>query len=127
MQYPREYSGEWQYGYKESIAFVKREEQNFDEVKITTELGRPYIYYLFYTKTDPEKFRETAKIEREVFGYVNVEKLGKYSFHKDLEPKKNENRKILYVDVKGKEPQNAKVLKIFYLLNSKPVLIAYTL
>ncbi len=67
IHYPREYSGEWQYGYKESIAFVKKQEQNFDEIKITTELGRPYIYYLFYTKTNPEKFRKTAQIKREVF------------------------------------------------------------
>ena len=52
MHYPREYSGEWQYGYKESIAFVKKQEQNFDEVKITTELGRPYIC-LLYTSPSP--------------------------------------------------------------------------
>lgn len=125
MHYPREYSGEWQYGYKESIEFVKKQEQNFDEVKITTELGRPYIYYLFYTKTNPEKFRKTAKIEREVFGFVNVEKLGKYSFAKDLNPMANKSKKILYVDIKNKAPDNAKILQTFYLLNGNPALVAY--
>ena len=127
MHYPREYSGEWQYGYKESIAFVKEQEQNFDEIKITTELGRPYIYYLFYTKTDPEKFRKTAKIEREVFGFVNVEKVGKYSFAKDVNSITGKNKKILYVDIKNKLPDNAIILKTFYLLNGEPVLVAYTL
>ena len=127
VHYPREYSGEWQYGYKESIAFVKEQEQNFDEIKITTELGRPYIYYLFYTKTDPEKFRKTAKIEREVFGFVNVEKVGKYSFAKDVNSITGKNKKILYVDIKNKLPDNAIILKTFYLLNGEPVLVAYTL
>lgn len=123
--YPREYSGEWQYGYKESIEYVKNESKNYDRVYITTELGRPYIYYLFYMNVNPQEFRENASIAREVFGFVHVERFGKLYFAKDL-PIERRNDKVLYINISSNVPDSAKVLKTFFLLNGKPVLVAYT-
>ncbi len=125
VHYKRIYSGEWQYGYKESINYVSSVYGNYDQINITTELGRPYIYYLFYTKTPPGEFKKTAKVEREVFGFVNVKGYGKYRFLKDL--KDVSNKKVLYVNSAQNTPNNAKILKTFYLLNGDPVLKAYTL
>src|ERR1035437_3061094 len=78
--YTYEFSGEWQYGYKQSIAYVQSVEKNYNNIQITTALGRPYIYYLFYTKTNPNYFRQTANIHRDPFGFVTIESFGKYSF-----------------------------------------------
>ena len=36
--------------YKDSIKFVTDNENKYDTVFITSDLGRPYIYYLFYQK-----------------------------------------------------------------------------
>ncbi len=55
--YATEFSGEWQYGYKDSINYVLSVQDNYDYIQITTSLGRPYVYYLFYTKTDPRVYR----------------------------------------------------------------------
>ncbi|MEK7502055.1 MAG: phospholipid carrier-dependent glycosyltransferase [Patescibacteria group bacterium] len=125
VHYKRIYSGEWQYGYKESINYVSSVYGNYDQINITTELGRPYIYYLFYTKTPPGEFKKTAKVEREVFGFVNVKGYGKYRFLKDL--KDVSNKKVLYVNSAQNTPNNAKILKTFYLLNGEPTLVAYEL
>ncbi len=125
VHYKRIYSGEWQYGYKESINYASSVYGNYDQINITTELGRPYIYYLFYTKTPPGEFRKTAKVEREVFGFVNVKGYGKYRFLKDL--KDVSNKKVLYVNSASNTPASAKILKIFNLLNGKSTIIIYTL
>lgn len=123
FHYQKEFSGEWQYGYKESIDYVEKVKGNYNSINITSSLGRPYIYYLFYTKTDPRFFRKNAYITRDVFGFVTVQKYDKYKFTKgtdNLEITKN----TLYIETNV--PNNAKLLKTFYLLNGKPVLYAYT-
>ncbi len=126
--YPTEFSGEWQYGYKNAVQFAQDKYTDYDRIFVTEGLGRPYIYFLFYTKYNPTQFRDDSLITREALGFVHVERFGKYHFAKDLSliPKKDEE-KVLYIDVPGKIPEGAKVVKSFYLLNGKPSLVAYTL
>lgn len=125
--YAREYSGEWQYGYKQAIHFVKEEEKNYDKIYVTKELGRPYIYTLFYTSTSPKKFQQDSDISREVFGFVNVDRVGKYHFVKDVSDHHNSAQKSLYVSVPGDVPENANVREEVKLLNGKTALVIYTL
>lgn len=125
--YARIYSGEWQYGYKQSIDYVKSVQNNYDYVQITSAMGRPYVYYLLYTKTDPKYFRENSVVKRDVFGFVTVEKFGKYTFPKKYDYDLNKNKKVLYINTPYSLPKNIKILKTFYLLNGQPILVAYTL
>lgn len=123
--YAKEFSGEWQYGYKDSISYVLSVQQNYNQINITEELGRPYIYYLFYMKYSPNKFRETSIVRRDAFGFVNVVGFDKYRFSKDINLMKSKNS--LYINVPYKVPNNANIVKTFYLMNSNPALVAYTL
>src|SRR3989344_4935300 len=126
VHYSRQYSGEWQYGYKESIGFIESSVYNeYDLFYVTPELGRPNIYYLFYTAKNPEEFRETATIKRDVFGFVDVRGYDKFRFAKDI--KQEDDRNILHIDLAESVPKNANVVKNFYLLNGQPILSAYTL
>src|SRR5680860_383244 len=125
--YAREYSGEWQYSYKESIAFVNKNINSYDNIYITTELGRPYIYYLFYEKKDPRAFRKEARISRDQFGFVDVSGYGKYNFVRNPASEESVKGNNLYVSDKFNISKEAKVLKTFYLLNKKAILVAYTI
>jgi hypothetical protein len=125
-QYPHEYSAEWQYGYKDSIKYVTSVEKNYDYIQVTNGLGRPYIYYLFYMKTDPAYFRKSAVVNRDAFGFVKVEKFGKYIFPDNFDYSMSRNKKILYIGTPYNLPKNAKILKKFKLLDDNDVLIAYT-
>lgn len=125
--YKTEYSGEWQYGYKDSIAYVKDNQKQYDEVWITDELGRPYIYYLFYLQIPPTVFRQQVDVKRDAFGFVHINAVGKYKFFGDMDYSHVSNKKILFVDVARKVPHTAHVLKTFYLLNGEPELVAYTI
>ncbi len=127
VHYPREFSGEWQYGYKDSISYAENQKDNFDQINITMALGRPYIYYVFYTKKNPKDYRQEASIQREVFGFVNINGFDKYRFAKNLSDINNKNKKVLYIDIPNGVSNKANVLKTFYLLNGDKALVAYTL
>ena len=127
IHYPRLYSGEWQYGYKDSIEYVATVEDKYDAVYITDVLGRPYAYYAFYTQEDPRKFRESAQVKRDVFGFVSVESFSKYHFAKDIHEIKPDAGNILYINTPGKVPGDANILETFTLRDGNPVLVAYTI
>ncbi len=126
-QYPYEYSAEWQYGYKESIAYANSMENHYDKILVTSELGRPYAYYLFYSQTDPAFFRKTAIIQRDAFGFVTVEGFGKYRFGKTPVTLGKSGEKNLYIDLPANVPEGAHVKKTFPLLNGDPSMVAYEL
>lgn len=124
VHYARIFSGEWQYGYKDSIAYVKKVGNKYDQIYITDDLGRPYIYYLFYTKTDPRFFRKSATVQREALGFVTVSGFLKYSFLRDMTYVRSKDKKILYVD-RPLDAGSHKILQTFYLLNGNKTLVAY--
>lgn len=126
--YASESAGEWNYGYKDSILYVASVEHNYDEVRVTNQLGRPYAYYAFYLKTDPTSFRKTARIKRDVFGFVNVSGFGKYKFGDEVVGRKPINGlRVLYVNVSANVPQGANILREFYYPDGYQRLTAYTL
>lgn len=127
MHYPKQFSGEWQYGYKDAISYVKSVENEYKHIYITEGLGRPYAYTLFYTTYDPKQFRIQAKINRDAFGFVDVKSFGKYTFDRNISRFQSRSDKFLYIDLPGKNPSKAKILKKFYLLNGVESLVAYTL
>lgn len=124
VHYPYIYSREWQYGYKESIDYVQRIKNKYNNIYVTMNLGRPYIYYLFYTKTNPNDFRKTAEIKRDVFGFVTIEGFDKYKFVKDLNS--NFTEKALFISTSGQTPQNVNILKKINTLDKIETLNIYS-
>jgi len=127
VHYPREYSGEWQYGYRDAIAFTKENKSKFKNIYITDELGRPYIYALFYEKTDPVEFREKSEVYREALGFVHVRQLNKYKFVNSVKDNINQEENNLYIDKPWDIPENARVLATFKELDGNTTLVAYTI
>lgn len=127
VHYPKEFSGEWQYGYKDSINYVSKIAGDYKQINVTDVLGRPYIYYLFYGKVDPREFRKTVIITRDpLFGFVTVDGFSKYRFGRNLD-KLSKGKGNLYVAPPSYGiSKKSKVLKTFYLLNGDPVLKVYT-
>lgn len=123
--YPRIYSSEWQYGYREIVGYVKSVDKNYSKVFITEELGRPYVYFLFYTEYDPKKFRKEAIINRDAFGFVNVKSFGKYEFVKEINVIEKEKGNVLYLDAPQRVPKGARIIKHIFLLNGQTTLVAY--
>lgn len=125
FHYAREFSGEWQYGYKEVVRFTESVKGNYQNIFFTEKMGRPYIYVLFYGKYDPKVFRENAIIEREALGFVAVKKFDKYTFTKDPGKYANEKGKNLFVDVPLNIPSDAIVKERIKLLNGQDAFVIY--
>ena len=118
--YGRESAADWNYGYKEAYKYLSEVEDQYENIYFTDELGRPHIYYLFHNKIDPKYYRENSEIERDVFGFVHVNKIGKYNFNNS-----SDSENSIHVERWDKIPENVTILKKFDLPNGSPMLAAY--
>lgn len=119
MHYPTEYSGEWQYGYRDAYQITEREKNKYDSIVVSGSIGRPYAYALFYGKYDPDFFFRTKKDYFDAAGFYHVDAFGKYQFYEGgpLELKAN----ILYVLPPEKVPVGAIEISKVHLLNGTQV------
>jgi 4-amino-4-deoxy-L-arabinose transferase-like glycosyltransferase len=68
--YPNKYKSEWQFGYQEMFKKLTAVENNYDQIYITREQGRPAMYYFFYNKINPslvQAFNNQAKKDQGEF------------------------------------------------------------
>ncbi len=121
--YPTEFSGEWQYGYKQAIEYVDSVKQHYDSVVLTESIGRPYIYVLFYDKVDPRVFWKEKDASFDAAGFYNVYGFGKYRFvNNNLE---KHTGRTLYILDPSRVPKTAHILQTIRVLNGTPVLVIF--
>lgn len=121
--YPKEFSGEWQYGYKQALDYVKPIEKNYDTIYMTESIGRPYMYALFYKQTDPNIFFRTKDAAFDAAGFYHVYGFDKYKFIEKMPDYCNGS--CLFIDRAGNEPEGANILQTIPLLNGVPILSIY--
>lgn len=123
VHYPKEYSGEWQYGYKNAIQLAIDVRDQYDTIVLTESIGRPYIYALFYEQYDPEKFWKTRDASFDAAGFYNVYGFDKFQFTQlgvGTYP-----GKVLYILSPKDVPKDAHIVETIKLLNGDPVLVAF--
>ena len=123
VHYPWMYSGEWQYGYKQALEYVRPIGHSYDTIYMTESIGRPYMYTLFYNKTDPKELFQTKDASFDAAGFYHVYGFGNYRFVKDM-PQECSG-KCLFIAPSASVGEDAKVLKTIPLLNGNPVLTVY--
>lgn len=121
--YPVEYSGTWQYGYKQAVEYVRGIKGEYDTIVLTESIGRPYIYTVFYEKTDPNVFRTEKDASFDAAGFYNVYGWGKYRFVR--EDIGSYEGRTLFILPPASVPQNARVLKEIQLLNGETELVIF--
>lgn len=119
VHYPLEYSGEWQYGYKQMVNYVSPLYPKVDKVFVSDYLGRAYINFLFYLKKDPYEYLKTADVSRDNLFFYNVNSFDKFVFTNNMENFDSGNS--LYVSAPGHLPAGTIKLKTVIDLNSYPV------
>jgi len=71
------------YGYREAVKDLAFLGKGKNKIVFTAKYGQPYIFYLFYTKYDPRKYQEQAKLKESPVGDVGeVEKIDNIEFRK---------------------------------------------
>lgn len=119
--YPREFSGEWQYGYKQAFEKIQPIEDTYDRVYIGDSIGRPYMYFLFYRKVDPRVFWNDNDSWFDEAGFYHVDRIGKYYFIRD-EASVFEPNSLYILSPKGSYKYSNR-LETIRKLNGEPTLI----
>lgn len=120
--YPRQYSGEWQYGYREALQQALPLADKYKQVVISERIGRAYMYVLFYAQYDPKMFMATKQSFFDAAGFYNVDGFGTFRFVKETPPVTPET---LYILPPDQVPANARVISTVRLLNGNPVLVLF--
>lgn len=123
VHYPKEYSGEWQYGYKNAIQLANKLKGQYDSIVLTESIGRPYIYALFYGKVDPEEFWKSKDASFDGAGFYNV--YGFDTFRFTREGVADYKGKVLYMLAPKDVPKGVHIVETIRLLNGNPILVAF--
>lgn len=123
--YPIQYSGEWQYGYREAIRYIQPIKKNYSAVYMTDSIGRPYMYALFYERYDPNTYLRTVKGSFDWAGFYNVTGFDVYHFVRGSAAPIDHHG--LYIMSPGTAPANARILTTINNLDGTPTLIIYDL
>ena len=128
--YPKNYSRDWQYGYKEVVEYVKENQDKYDTVIFSRHYGEPHMFMLFFLGFDPVQYQNNSNLIRfETHDWVRVLKFDKYYFpdlgdewtgYVDI-VRVNPDKKILFIGKPGDFPEDAKVLERINFLNNDPV------
>ncbi len=113
--YPNLYSRDWQYGYKQVVAFIKDHYEEYDLIVFSRHYGEPHMFTLFFMTWDPAKFQNDHNLNRfETYDWVRVLRFDKFYFP-DLGDegtrfgdirKDSPDKKILFIGKQGDFPDN---------------------
>jgi fumarate reductase subunit D len=115
----QEYPFSSQYGVKELVDYVGKNEQKYEKVIISDKYDQPYILFLFYSKYSPKKFQESHELTaRDKFGFSTVRSFDKYEFRStDFNVDKTDNFRNLIIGADGEIPDEADIVKEIYGIN----------
>lgn len=102
VNYAKDTSKDWQYGYKSLFLGYKDKFKNYDKVIISDEYGQPYIFALFYLKYDPNLYLSSVKYNPvQDWGFSKVGKFHNFEFQKENNLNIRNNGKTLLFTVKN--------------------------
>ncbi len=133
--YIKNYSWAFQYGYKETVQFIKDHYSEYDQIIITKKQGEPHEFVLFYFAWSPSKYQEDTNLIRYLqSNWYWVDRFDKFIYVNDWDIPKDANgkwkmerggqfkisQKALLITSPGNYPSSWKKLKTVYYLDSKP-------
>jgi len=126
IDYPINYSRDWQYGNKQVVNYIKSHYNDYDLIVFSRHYGEPHMFTLFFTGWDPGKFQNDPNLNRfETYDWVRVLRFDKFYFpdlgdigtkFADIR-KENSGKKILFIGKQGDFPDSLPRLLTVDFLN----------
>lgn len=123
IHYPREFSSEWEFGYKDAILAIQPYTKLYNHIAVTESIGRPYMYVLFYTKYDPSRFINHKQAFFDADGFYHVVTFDKFEFI-NKNPEKVTEPTIIIGEPYWFRPSD-KLIKTVNQLDGTPVLSVF--
>lgn len=110
------YSKDWQYGYKQAVEEVLKQQSGYKQIVIANDqtLDQSYIYFLFYLKYPPVNYQNIEK--HNLSDSLNRD-FGKYTFRSINWQKDAEVKNTLYIAGPGDAPKQLRLIKTIYNLD----------
>lgn len=121
IHYGADWANEWQDGYKEMIETVSKIQNNYDYIVVTSQEGRPYIYFLLYEQINPRTYLAERRARRDWWGLWTVDGFGKYYF--DEKQRFKLKGKILFVASPGQITEEDHPIKRIYSKKGEEVFV----
>jgi 4-amino-4-deoxy-L-arabinose transferase-like glycosyltransferase len=124
--YPKLYSRDWQYGYKQVVSYIKEHYDGYDLIVFSRTYGEPHMFTLFFLNWDPAKYQNNPNLDRfEANRWIWVLKFDKFYFPDLGDPgthyqdilAANLGKKILFIGKKEDFPGNLNRLFTVDFLN----------
>lgn len=96
--YPLQGSNSWAYGHKQLFEKLTKLEDKYDSILITGHYWKPYIFYLYYNRTDPNFYHQIEvqeKIGKYNFGTTYWDSGGRDLIQEDIEKLKGGDKKLI--------------------------------
>lgn len=129
--YPKNYSQSWQYGYRQTIDFIKLYYPIYSQIVFTKKYGEPHEYLLFYWPWNPRSYQNDPNLKWDYHaGWYWVDSFDKFKFVNDWEmttQTKNLHNTLVVSSHLNYTPENAKLLQIITFLDGSPAfdIVAY--
>ena|SRR3989344_9050014 len=83
---PLNHADWWRYQLKETAKYAISHEKKYQNVVFLSNYEMTYVYILFYSRYNPERFQNEAVRTHvaDPFGFEHVESFSKYIFYNDL-------------------------------------------
>lgn len=118
------YAQDWQYGYKQAVAEIQKEENKYKKIVVSDRqpLDKSYMFFLFYLKYPPQEYQKIGATSSGSFEFTHY--FGKYVFRPFKWEEEKNNRNVLYVGSPKDFPGQVKSKKIIhYPDGTKAILI----
>lgn len=107
------YSQDWQFGYKDSVAYAKKVERKYDKIIVSSSghLDQSYIFFLFYLHYSPEKYQSERLVA------PNSKDFDKYVFRPIHWMEDRYSQHTLFIGSPSEFPQDIQASKVIYFLD----------
>jgi len=116
-----ELSKNWMYGRKEAVEITEKLKNDYDKVLVSLKVDMPYIFWLFYSKYNPQDYLIHGGT---VSGGFADERnnFDKYEFKNFKYEELTNDRKLLLVGTNDDFPPDAEIIHTIYYLDGSPAL-----
>ncbi len=124
--YPKAYSRDWQYGYKEAVKYIGEHKSDYDLIVFSRTYGEPHMFTLFFLNWDPVGYQNDPMLNRyEANDWVWVLNFDKFYFpdlgdagtrYQDI-VSANPDKRILFIGKSGDFPDSLPRLLTIDFLN----------
>ena len=124
-KYSIDYSSSWQYGYQQTVEYIKDHYSEYDQIIFTKKYGEAHEFVLFYWPWNPKYYQNDSSLNWDFHAdWYWVNAFDKFKFINDWEIKdqtKSINQKTLLITSPSNyNKDNGTLVKTIYFLNNKP-------